>query len=298
MQVSELIEDLRERARGFKTRLFPQQLLLTLDDTRMVGQPFVNGRPGPTCVDLPLPALTCKGGLPIEVEALADLIGELLLRENQIDAHVLAALPPDSVYWRVIDWVGAPQGEDAMLTLRRLQPDLGLPFPLAEAAIDLRPLPAAPGQWLLAATKREVVEGWITVFDQAGLRLERLAPPQSCRLAALREELADDSGSSLTLLLSPGGATNRKLMAIRAGVPLFERTLPLEEDAALRDVERCVAFLAREFAEAAEPRLLLEGPWPERERLETALGLAAQPVESEPYSSLVMKGLAIPEPTL
>jgi hypothetical protein len=39
-----------------------------------------------------------------EIEALADLIGELMLRENLHNAHVQASLPEEAVQWRVIDW--------------------------------------------------------------------------------------------------------------------------------------------------------------------------------------------------
>lgn len=298
MEVAELIEDLNERVRTFRSRLFPRQVLLELDDTRMVGQHLVHGQPGALCVDLPLPALTCKGGLPIEIEALSDLIGELMLRENLNNAHVQASLPQEAVQWRVIDWQAAPPPDEAVVTLRELDPDLGLPYPLSEATIDLQPLPSAPGKLLLAATAREVVDAWIQVFDQAGLNLDRLASPQSCRLAALREELAEISPDLLVLLLCPEGTLGRPFMAIRAGVPLFERTLVEKGERLIPEILRCTTFLRREFADTGGVRLLLEGPLEEQEALEACLGLPAERLTVMPYASLVMKGLAIPEPAI
>jgi hypothetical protein len=295
LEVAELIEGLKGRMRTLRSSLFPQQVLVELHDIRMAAQPLLNGRPGSLCVDLPLPAKTCKAGLPIEVEALSDLIGELMLRENLMDAHVMASLPLEAVHWRVVDWPDAPDPEEAVSALRGMDPDLGLPIPLSEATIDLQPLPDAPGQLLLAATAREVVEGWIEVFDQAGLNLDRLAAPQSCRLAALRGRLAEIPAEDLVLLLSPEGTRGRPLMAIRAGIPLFERVLVEKGDRLIPEMERCVTFLRREFPGLGDPRLLLEESLEEQEALEDLLGQPALELDVLPYASLVMAGLAIPE---
>ena len=298
MEVAELIENFNDRLRTFRSRLFPRQVLLELHDTRMIGQHLLNGQPGALCVDMPLPAHTCKAGLPTEIEALADLIGELMLRENLNNAHVQASLPQEAVQWRVIDWQAAPPPDEAVTALRELDPDLGLPYPLSEATIDLQPLPAAPGKLLMAATAREVVDAWVQVFDQAGLSLDRLAAPQSCRLAALREELAEISPDSLVLLLCPEGTLGRPFMAIRAGVPLFERTLVEKGERFVPEITRCIAFLRREFIDTGGLRLLLEGPLEEQQALEASLGLPGERLTVMPYASLVMKGLAMPEPAL
>jgi hypothetical protein len=298
LEVAELIEDLRGRLRSLQSRIFPQQVLLELHDTRMIGQPLLNGQPGALCVDLPLPARTCKAGLPIETEALSDLIGELMLREKLIDAHVMASLPQEAVHWRVVNWANAPDPEEAVEELRAMDPELGLPIPLSEACIDLQPLPSAPDKLLLAATSREVVDGWIEVFDQAGLNLDRLAAPQSCRLAALQAQLAEFPPDLLVLLLSPEGTRGRPFMAIRAGIPLFERILVEQGDRLIPEIERCVTFLRSEFADVGDLRLLLEGPLEQQNALEASLGQPAQALELDPYASLVIRGLAIPEQAL
>jgi len=295
LQVAELIDDLRGRWRSLQSKVFPQQVLLELHDTRMVGQALANGRPGPLCVDLPLPANTCKAGLPIEIEALADLIGELLLREGLLDGLVSAALPQEAVLWRVIDWPNAPDPAEAVSALRQLDPDLGLPYPLSQASIDLQPLPTVPGKLLLASTTQEVVETWIQVFDQAGLSLDRLASPQSCRLAALRDLLAEIPPDLLVVLISPEGTRGRPFLAIRNGVPLFERTLVETGERLVPEIERCLVFLRREFPDVVGLRLLLEGPLEQQEELESALGQPAEQLDVMPFASLTIKGLAIPE---
>jgi hypothetical protein len=300
LSVDQLKENLLKRLRLLKSRMFPKQVLLEIGEERLLGQTLLNGLPGPLCLNLPLPSYTCNNqGMPIEIEALADLIGELLVRENLIDAHVMASLPPQAVDWRVIDWADAEVPEDGALALRQREPDLGLPYPLAEATIDVRPLPTAPGRMLVALTPRELVEAWIEVFDQAGLSLDRLASPQSCRLEAMRGELAQVLPDTLVLVVSAQETpqTERRVLAIQDGVPLFERILPHHTELLIREMMRCVAFLRREIPDLNGLELFLEGPLAEQEALEASLGQHARHLHHQPYGSLVMQGLAIPELT-
>jgi hypothetical protein len=97
------------------------------------------------------------------------------------------------------------------------------------------------------------------------------------------------------LLLSPEGTRGRPFMAIRAGVPVFERILVEQGERLIPEIERCVTFLRREFADVRDLRLLLEGPLEQQNALEAALAQPLQPLELHPYASLVMTGLAIPE---
>jgi hypothetical protein len=296
LEVGELLETWKGRLRSLQSQVFPQQVLLELNDNRVAGQLLRNGKAGPITIDLPLPAKTCKAGMPMEIEALADAIGELMLRENLIDAHVMAALPPEAIHWRVLDWAEAPAPEEAISMLRVKDPDLGFPFPLSEASIDLQPLPSAPDNLLLAAISRQVLNDWLQVFDNAGIQLDRLAPAQSCRLAAMREILAAFSPDQLVFVIAPQASRGRPIMAVRAGVPLFERILVENGDRLVAEIQRCVTFLRKQFAGTHELRLLLEGPMEERPMLEAALGQPLNEVDPAPFASFVMTGLAIPEP--
>lgn len=294
LEVSELLDDLKERLRPFKTRMFPQQVLLELSETALLGQGYSNGRVAPISINVPLPSLTIKEGMPIEVEPLADLIGDLLVRDGLIDAYVMASLPQVAVDWRVIDWGEREVPDDGVAALRELAPELGLPYGLEEAAMDLRPLAGGGRKQLLATTRLEVVENWIKVFHQAGTNLDRLACPQTCRLSAL-EGLLEELEAGVLVVLLTMKETGQQLMAIRDGVPLFEWPLPGRAEAQVEEVKRCVGFLRREFGEQGQLELLLEGEMEGVEALEEALGVAVRPIEAEPYGSLVMKGLAIPE---
>ena len=175
-------------------------------------------------------------------------------------------------------------------------PDLGLPYPLSEASIDVQPLPSAPGKLLLAATSREVVQAWIEVFDLAGLNLDRLAAPQSCRLSAVRPLLEEVPPGHMVVMLSPMGTRGRPLMAIRDGIPLFERTLVEQGDRLYPEIQRSIAFLRREFPDVRAVRLFMEGPVEERKAMEAALEQPVQQVDLHPFASVLLAGLAIPEP--
>ena len=102
MEIATLIEDLQDRIRPFQARLFPRQVLLELSDDGIQGQVFADGRPGKVRFEAPLPPLTCRNGIPLEREPIGDLIGDLMVRDNLMEAFVMASLPPAAAAWRVI----------------------------------------------------------------------------------------------------------------------------------------------------------------------------------------------------
>ena len=175
LEIAGLLEDLQERLRPLRSRLFPRQLLIELWDDGVRGQMLADGRPRAVRFDAPLPPLTCRNGMPLEREPIGDLIGDLMVRDNLMEAFVMAALPPSSVAWRVVEWPpGEPVPEDPLEGLRDFDPDsLRLPFSFSDAVIDIRRLPGTEPLAIVAASPRAVVEAWIQVFNHAGARLER-----------------------------------------------------------------------------------------------------------------------------
>ena len=167
-----LKDDLEDRLIPIRAQLFPRQLLLELQDDALKGQVLRGAGPEPVSIDLPLPPLTCLDGQPLEKEPLGDLIGDLLVRDGLLDAVVLASLPEGAVEWRVIDWPSAALPDDPIEALRTIDPSLGFAVPLAEATIDLRPLPGSTSRLLLAVAPRKLVEDWIDVFNLAGGTME------------------------------------------------------------------------------------------------------------------------------
>ena len=290
---SGVIEDLQDRIRPLKARLFPRELLLELHDSGLRGQVFADGRPGTVRFEVPLPAFTCRNGMPLEKEPLADLVGDLLVRDSLLEAFVMVALPPSAVQWRVVEWPpGTPLPDDPLDGVRQLPvSSLRLPFPLADAVIDAQPLEGADPLLLMAASPRSLVDAWIQVFTQAGVQLERLAPAQSCEFLALRPLLRQMASTELVALLSPYDEVTR-LTLFRNGLPRFERSLELSGEALVAEINRCIGFYRRSDPVARGLRLLHSGTLPEAKALTAALGVAAEPTNEEPFDSLILQGLA------
>jgi hypothetical protein len=289
-----LRDDLEERWRPIGAQLFPSQVLLELQDDALRGQVLKGDVPEPVSIDLPLPPLTCKDGVPLEKEPLGDLIGDLLVRDGLLDAYVLASLPEHAVEWRIIDWPFDSIPDDPIDALRRIDPALNLSVPLSDATIDLQPVPGATPRMLLAVSSKALVDDWIQVFNLAGAQLERLAPAQSCRLTAIQSLLEKAPDDELTLLLhSPEEAP--RLLLLRQGLPVFEWVLPTDEEGQLAEIRRCVAFYRRQDPQVRRLRLLLSEPFPLQDQLQSALGVKAEILSPTPYGSLVLQGLAMRE---
>lgn len=275
--------------------MFPRLVLLEIRDSGLRGQLLRDDdEPGPLGLQAPLPALTCRDGMPLEKDSLADLIGDLLLSEKQLDAYILAVLPFEACHWRVLVRPFPEPPDDPIETLRQLDPPLHLPFSLGEAFIDLLPLPGHPDQMLLVAAPRRLVDGWIDVFRLAGVKLERLAPAQGCLLAALEEPLRSCEDTDLMAVLLPD-EHDCVLWLFHRGMPVFERPLPLGGDSLLEEMQRCLAFYHRQEPSLRRLRLVLAGPLDDRAELEAALGVEAEELEIAPFGSVLLRGLAIRE---
>jgi hypothetical protein len=291
---SGISQNLLDRLGPLKAQLFPRILLLELNDAGLRGQMLRGDRPGPLSLEAPLPTLTCRAGMPLELEPLGDLVGDLLVREKLLDAFVMASLPPEATEMRVIVWPGGLNPDDPEQELRRLNPDLGLGFDLSEAYLDLTDLPGAEPRSLVGITPRRLVEAWIEVFNFAGAQLERLAPAQSCQLVALQGVLAEGGADELVLLLN-SDPEHVRMMCLRDGVPVFERTLRREGLSVAAEIDRSQRFYRRQDAAVSRLRLLLCEPLPEAEQLdlETRLGVEAELLDHGDFGSLVLQGLAV-----
>ncbi len=289
-----LKDDLEDRLRPLRAQLFPRQLLLELQDDSLKGQLLSGAGPQAVSIDLPLPPLTCLDGQPLEKEPLGDLIGDLLVRDGLLDAVVLASLPEGAAQWRVLDWPYEAIPDDPIQALRTIDPPLNLTVPLSESMVDVRPLAGSTPRLLMAVAPRKLVDDWIDVFNLAGVQLERLAPAQSCRLAAVSSLLEAAPEDELTVLIHPLPA-GAQLLLLRRTEPVFDWRLPQDDDALVREVNRCVTFYRRQDPSIRRLRLLLSSPLPSQDSLQDALGVRAEILTPEPFGSLVLQGLAMAE---
>ena len=294
MEVSSFLKDLQLRWRSWRAVFSPQLVLLELRDDNLKGQSHSARRPGPVTIDTPLPPETCRNGMPVEAEALGDLIGDLLARDNLINAYVLASLPPEASQWRVVEWPSAdPLPVNPIAALRKLDPPLNLPYSLADACLDVQPLPGHPKLLLVAATPRKLVKAWEEVFELAGVRLDRLAPAQTCLLAGLTSELTGLAASDLVAVVAPGEEASH-LLLLRGDVPVFEKILPSDPEEMAAEFERCVAFYRRQDPSCRGLKVFLSSPWDHADLLvPPGSSTPVEPFHGD-YGSLVLQGLASP----
>lgn len=289
-----VLAGLQERWRPLQARLFPQQVLLEITDALILGQGLKGGRPLPLSIEAPIPAATCRKGRPLQVPALGDFIGDLLLENGWIDAHVLAVLPRIASTWRVLEWPGGVWPEDPVTSLRLMDPDLGVRLPLDDSYLDLQPLPGRPELGLLVAAPKAVVDGWVEVFSIAGVALDRLEPQQACVLAGLAPQLREAESDELIVLLQPEPHLC-SLLLLRNGEPVYERELEPRLPGLLNALQRSLAYYRYRDPAARSLRLLLTGDLPGLEQLEQALGVPAERLDGGAFGSLALSGLMAAE---
>lgn len=278
--------------RPLKALLFPQAVLLDLSDPELLlGQSLRRGKPGGEAWLAPLPARTCSDGVPVALDALGDFIGDLLLEHSSPDAALVVALPWEAALWRVVEWPEGSQPEEQVVDeLRERRVDLGWPFSLEDASVDVQPLAGAPGCSLAVGMSLDALESWIEVFAIAGGTLRHLIPAQVCQQLALAAMLEASSEDALVALLQPSRRQCR-LVVWKAGVPEFQRSLPIDPVDLPPALDQALRFCRHRLG-AASVRLLLDetadGAGAIRQLLEQPLDL----VDGAGFGSLQLAGLA------
>ena len=118
----------------------------------------------------------CRDGMPLQREAMAELLADLLLDHDLIDAQVELLLPLAGVHWRVLDGIEPGQFEQVKPALA----DLPWPLQPQESYTALTSLGTAegsvPGSSVTVAlgVTRLQLQAWIDVVDQADLVLRRV----------------------------------------------------------------------------------------------------------------------------
>jgi hypothetical protein len=170
---------------------------------------------------VPLPEGLCVDGEPKAVEALGDLLGDLLVERGYAGARVKAVLPRIATAWRVIEWPDASWPEHPELVVRQQQQELNLPWSLQDADLLFEPLTGAQPRSLMVAVQRSVLEAWIEVCNQAGVSLDGVEPLPICLWRAAEPQL----GGGIQALLQLEEEYSW-LLALDEGEPLGEWLLP------------------------------------------------------------------------
>jgi len=280
----------REAWRPLRSQWLGEAVLLSVEDLVVRGLALRRGSISTPAWETLLPGQALVQGMPELVDVLGDFLGDLLLSQGLIGQSVRLALPPQAAHWRVISWPLSDWPDDPIDALRTIDPDLGLPFALSEAAIDLQPLPGQPLRSLLVAAPKALVAAWSEVFAIVGSPLERVLASQVCVRQALLPRLHACEPRSGVLLLDQCGASLTASLW-RQGVPLYERLFEAQDPDLGLKLEQVVAFYR-----SSDPAFCLRELWtsaelPQLQPLAGALGACLEQLESSPYASLVMQGL-------
>ena len=294
-----VVARLQEEWQTLRSELFPTKVVLDLSDLVLTAQrlPKAN-QPLDAPWIVPLPAATCRGGRPLQTEALGDFIGDLLLSYGEIKALFSVVLPAPACYWRALQCPLAASPQEPVRQLRELQPDLGLPFALEQGWLDVMPVQGGDVDALVVAIERQLLADWLEVFNIAGVRLGRLVPAQVAWMAGLQERLLAADSTTLVGLLLPEPQALR-LLVWRDGVPLYERLLSGELEQWLGQLEACLRFLrwqqgmqARGSIELLLAAGLAAG---QQERLQLGCPQPLELLDSGGYGNLALRGLALLE---
>ena len=294
-----VVARLQEEWQTLRSELFPTKVVLDLSDRVLTAQrlPKANQSLDAPWI-VPLPAATCRGGRPLQTEALGDFIGDLLLSYGEIKALLSVVLPAPACYWRALQWPLAASPLEPARQLRELQPDLGLPFALEQGWLDVMPVQGGDVDALVVAIERQLLADWLEVFSIAGVRLGRLVPAQVAWMVGLQERLLAADSTTLVGLLLPEPQALR-LLVWRDGVPLYERLLSGELEQWLGQLEACLRFLrwqqgmqARGSIELLLAAGLAAG---QQERLQLDCPQPLELLDSGGYGNLALRGLALLE---
>ncbi len=276
--------------RPLQMELFPRLMLLDFSDPELlIGQGFRRGRPDPDIWSAPLPARTCRQGVPVAFDALGDFIGDLLLEHSAPDVAAVVALPRQVSHWRLLEWPEGYEPEDPVEALRERAVPLGWPFGLEQAALAVQPLEEPAGGSLVVGTSLQSLNAWIETFAISGTVLRHLIPSQACLHMALQSLLDRSEPEALVALLQPL-VDGFDLLVWRDGVPEFELRLPGETEAMVQALLRAVEFCRRHLGDGPL-RLLQAEPLEQASVLEERLDLPVELVDRGEYGSMHLAGL-------
>jgi hypothetical protein len=116
-------------------------------------------------------------------------------------------------------------------------------------------------------------------------------PAQVCLRQALLPALQATPADGGVLLLHPS-ADGCTALLWRQGLPLYERQLALDASQLPHALEQCVAFYRSRDPGFSLSQLWLTAPLPAQDQLAATLGVPLELLDSAPYASPVLQGLA------
>ena len=174
----------------------------------------------------------CRDGVPLQREAVGELIADLIFDCDCPGAELVLCLPLNAASWCVVDgygWEGSPG-----LVPQALQP-VELPFDLAESYITSSPVQDALA---VVGVPRSLLQGWIEVAELADLPLRRVDWSLTAAQRALHQLTQAWDGDLAWLVAEE---KRMRLVLFHKGVPEVDHALEqLDPLACQREIRACV----------------------------------------------------------
>ena len=172
------------------------------------------------------PPDSIRDGQPLQRDAMAELLAELLFDCDVVGAQLELVLPLQGLHWRVLEGVAPEQPMDSAELLATTT-ELNWPLELAESYLATTP---CVDHLLLVGCSRSLLQAWIDVVEMADLPLRRIDWMVSSAQRGLMLEQEIWPGDLAWVFAD---ASSYRLVVIRAGIPELDCRFRLDNDADL-----------------------------------------------------------------
>ena len=175
----------------------------------------------------------CRDGVPLQREAVGELIADLIFDCDCPGAELVLCLPLAAAAWCVVDGYRLDGSPD--LLPQALQA-AELPFDLAESYVTSSPVQEALA---VLGVSRSLIQGWSEVAELADLPLRRVDWSLTAAQRALHQLTQAWAGDLAWLVVEE---KSMRLVVFREGVPEVDHALEeLDPLACQREIRACVA---------------------------------------------------------
>ena len=175
----------------------------------------------------------CRDGVPLQREAVGELIADLIFDCDCPGGELVLCLPLEAASWCVVDSYGLDWSPG--LVPQALQ-SVELPFDLAESYITSSPVQEALA---VVGVPRSLLQGWIEVAELADLPLRRVDWSLTAAQRSLHQLTQAWDGDLAWLVREE---KSMRLLLRRQGVPEVDHALEqLDPLACQREIRACVA---------------------------------------------------------
>ncbi len=175
----------------------------------------------------------CRDGVPLQREAVGELIADLIFDCDCPGAELVLCLPLEAASWCVVDGYGA-DGSPGLLP-HALQ-SVDLPFDLAESYVTSSPVQEALA---VVGVPRSLIQGWSEVAELADLPLRRVDWLLTAAQRALHQLTQAWDGDLAWLVVEE---KSLRLLLFRQGIAEVDHALESRGTLACqREIRACVA---------------------------------------------------------